>query len=139
MAADVAHCCCNLPLGLSDEDLDLGIDSNNQQPSPIDSPMAGFISFTRLCKIAAEVHRFHSSLRIKNQGHTEASLSEALPTVKLFIQRLNNWLKELPDEIRFSANDLRSGPNLTMSVVVFILHSATLMNLYQFVAQNVIY
>ncbi|KAJ5113982.1 hypothetical protein N7456_002516 [Penicillium angulare] len=133
MAADVAHCCCDLPTNISNEDLEQGCGPNDQSNSSLSSPMAGFIAFTQLCKIAAEVHRFHSSFRLRSRNASNTSMKEALPTVNILIRELDNWLQELPDEIKFSANSLQRGPNLTMSVVVFILHSATIMNLYRFV------
>lgn len=131
MAADVAHCCCKLPLDISNDDLERGPGPDNRFTSDFHSPMTGFIVLTRLCKVAAEVHRFHSALRMRSQEHDESNLSDILPTVEILVHRLNNWLREVPNEIRFSANELRSGPNLTMSVIVFILHSATIMNLYR--------
>ncbi|KAL4820694.1 fungal-specific transcription factor domain-containing protein [Aspergillus spinulosporus] len=117
MASDESDCCCELP----------------QLPSP-SSPMTGFLAFTRLCRIAARVHRFYSSNRIRGRDATLATgedWSALLPILNGFVRELDEWLQELPNEIRFSANLTQNGPNLTMCVIVFILHSGTIMNLYR--------
>ncbi|KAL5045245.1 hypothetical protein BDW71DRAFT_198442 [Aspergillus fruticulosus] len=140
MATDEADCCCDLPFNISNEDLEQGIppppaelNGPSHLPSP-SSPMTGFLAFTRLCRIAARVHRFYSSNRVRERDATVTAgkdWSALLPTLDGFVRELDGWLQDLPNEIRFSANLTQSGPNLTMGVIVFILHSETIMNLYR--------
>ncbi|RDW94073.1 uncharacterized protein DSM5745_01395 [Aspergillus mulundensis] len=137
MATDEADCCCDLPFDISNEDLEHGIPpapSINSHLSSTSSPMTGFLALTRLCRIAARVHRFYSSNRIRGRDSTLSDdWTHLLPTLDGFVRELDEWLQKLPNEIRFSANLTQSGPNLTMCVIVFILHSGTIMNLYRFV------
>ncbi|KAL4968012.1 transcription factor domain-containing protein [Aspergillus stella-maris] len=135
MATDEADCCCDLPFDISNEDLET-YGPPNPSPShlPRSSPMTGFLAFTRLCRIAARVHRFYSSNRIRGRDGLvtgNEDWSTLLPTLDGFVRELDDWLQELPDGIRFSANMSQSGPGLTMCVIVFILHAGTVMNLYR--------
>lgn len=62
MAADEADCCCDLSFDDSNEYLEqFGVppprDSNPLTATSPQSPMTGFLAFTRLCKIAARVHQ----------------------------------------------------------------------------------
>ncbi|GLA30696.1 hypothetical protein AnigIFM63326_009130 [Aspergillus niger] len=113
MAATLDDCCCELPSTDGDS-----------------APMSGFVAFTRLCRIAAEVHRIHGSPPVRG-GSWTARWQRLRPTVDQLVGELDNWLQDLPDEIRFSANRIQTGPSLTMCFIVFILHSATIMNLYR--------
>ncbi|CBF75584.1 fungal specific transcription factor domain-containing protein [Aspergillus nidulans FGSC A4] len=109
MATDEADCCCELPFDISNEDLEHGIpprpaELKNPSDLPLpSSPMTGFFAFARLCRIAARIHRFYSG-----------DWNALLPTLNGFVRELDEWLQELPNEIRFSANLTQSGPNLTM-------------------------
>ncbi|GKZ30303.1 hypothetical protein AbraIFM66950_008639 [Aspergillus brasiliensis] len=114
MAANLDDCCCELPSAEGDT-----------------SPMAGFVAYTQLCKIAAEVHHLHGSSPERGGSWTER-WQRLRPTVDRLVGMLEHWLQDLPDEIRFSANQIQQGPNLTMCFIVFILHSATIMNLYRY-------
>ncbi|KAL2811091.1 hypothetical protein BJX63DRAFT_422580 [Aspergillus granulosus] len=138
MASDEADCCCDLPFDISNEDLEhFGVPHNPSPPAL--SPMAGFLAFTRLCRIAARVHRFYSSNRMRGRDTLMNDWTRLLPTIEDLIRALDDWLQELPNEIRFSANvTTQNGPHLTMCVVVFILHSATIMNLYRPLAAHYI-
>ncbi|GLA86099.1 hypothetical protein AtubIFM56815_010349 [Aspergillus tubingensis] len=113
MAANLDDCCCELPSADGDS-----------------SPMAGFVAFTRLCRIAAKVHRLHGSPPVRRETWT-ARWQHLRPTVDRLAHELEHWLQQLPDEIRFSANRIQTGPSLTMCFIVFILHSAIIMNLYR--------
>ncbi|KAL4811147.1 fungal-specific transcription factor domain-containing protein [Aspergillus unguis] len=140
MAADEADCCCDLPFDISNDYLEQFGVPKDQDPVPsASSPMTGFLAFTRLCRIAARVHKFYSSTRIRAGARDGATVSDGsscswttlLPTLDIFVRDLDEWLQNLPNEICFSANMAQSGPNLTMCVIVFILHSGTIMNLYR--------
>ncbi|OJJ76708.1 hypothetical protein ASPBRDRAFT_204269 [Aspergillus brasiliensis CBS 101740] len=113
MAANLDDCCCDLPSADGDS-----------------SPMAGFVAYTQLCKIAAEVHRLHGSPPARVESWP-ARWQRLRPTVDRLVGILEHWFQGLPDEVRFSANQIQQGPNVTMGFIVFILHSATIMNLYR--------
>ncbi|PYH91570.1 hypothetical protein BO71DRAFT_385349 [Aspergillus ellipticus CBS 707.79] len=120
MAADIADCCCDLPSETSNEILKHG-----QDMLLIDSsPMAGFLAFTRLCKIAAQIHRLHSSKPIDQHVRRMDDIS-ALGA------ELETWLRELPNYLRSSANHSKAGPNMAMCAIIFILHSGSVINLYR--------
>ncbi|KAL4868573.1 hypothetical protein BDV12DRAFT_197098 [Aspergillus spectabilis] len=120
------------PLRHQHEDLEqCGLPEERHYQPLSSSPMTGFLAFTRLCRIAARTHRFYSSNRIRSRDTLIDDWASRLPTIDLFVRELDDWLRELPNEIRFSANITQSGPNLTMCVIVFILHSGTIMNLYR--------
>ncbi|RAH85563.1 hypothetical protein BO86DRAFT_354211 [Aspergillus japonicus CBS 114.51] len=130
MAAHVAHVCCELPLDISNEDLDQGYDYGNKTQRS-HSSMMGFIALIRLCKVAADVHHFHLSNRMGRGDSSSRNWTTLLTNVNSFTQQLDNWVQGLPNEIRFSANKGSSGLNLTMSAIAFLVHSAILMNLYR--------
>ncbi|GKZ17791.1 hypothetical protein AbraIFM66951_001085 [Aspergillus brasiliensis] len=113
MAANLDDCCCDLPSAHGDTSL-----------------MAGFVAYTQLCRIAAEVHRLHGSPPTRGESWP-ARWQRLQPTVDRLMRKLEHWLQELPDEMRFSANQIQQGPNVTMGFIIFILHSATIMNLYR--------
>ncbi|KAL4875791.1 major facilitator superfamily domain-containing protein [Aspergillus karnatakaensis] len=136
MAADEADSCCDLPFNVSNEDLEQFGLPEDPHSHTIPSPMTGFLAFTRLCRIAARVHRFYSSNRIRSRETLADNWASFLPTLDVFVRELDDWLQELPNDIRFSANSTQSGPNLTMCVIVFMLHSGTIMNLYRPIAAN---
>ncbi|KAL2865543.1 transcription factor domain-containing protein [Aspergillus lucknowensis] len=130
MAADQADCCCDLPFDTRNEDLEhFGIPQDAS--SLTSSPMRGFLAFARLCRIAAREHQFYSSHQIKERVNPPNNWAKLLPTLDAFIRELDDWLQHLPKEVCFSANPTQSGPNLAMCVIVFILHSATIMNIYR--------
>ncbi|KAL5334758.1 fungal-specific transcription factor domain-containing protein [Aspergillus crustosus] len=132
MAADEADCCCDLPLDIGNDDLEqFGLPEGRHIQSLTPSPMTGFLAFARLCRISARVHKFYSSARIRSHHTLTEDWTSILPTLDVFGREIEDWLQELPNEIRFSANLTQSGPNLTMCVIVFILHSGTIMNLYR--------
>lgn len=57
--------------------------------------------------------------------------------VASYDKSLGTWLEGLSDEIRFSANALGGGAvgsvDLTMCVIIFIVHAGSLLNLYRYV------
>ncbi|KAL3479488.1 fungal-specific transcription factor domain-containing protein [Aspergillus californicus] len=113
MAADEIECCCDLPFDISNEDLEqFGVSEGANAISA--SPMTGFLAFARLCRIAARVHRFYSSNRIREHDALTDDRARLLPTLDILVRELDDWLQELPNEIRFSANLKQSGPNLTI-------------------------
>ncbi|KAL4933996.1 MFS transporter [Aspergillus undulatus] len=119
MAIDEADCCCDLPFDISNEDLEQFGLPKDSTPSlaPSPSPMAGFLAFTRFCRIAARVHRFYSSSRIRGRDGPATGVedwSTLLPALDILVRELVDWLQELPNEIRFSADPTTSGPNLTI-------------------------
>ncbi|KAL4759037.1 fungal specific transcription factor domain-containing protein [Aspergillus foveolatus] len=134
MATDEADCCCELPFDISNEDLEHGIPpppAELEDPSDLPlpySPMTGFLAFTRLCRIASRIHRFYNTNRIRGRDVTLITgedWSALLPTLNGFVRELDEWLQELPNEIRFSANLTQSGPILTIPLAAYYSEGQT--------------
>ncbi|KAL1872321.1 hypothetical protein VTK73DRAFT_1552 [Phialemonium thermophilum] len=140
MAAIDEDCDCDFPLDMSDEQLDLFARRSHQMESlpplpPPPSATTGFIAFSRLCRIAGKIQRLHSPKRLRELASDDVNKRRRfLARIVALDKPLNTWLESLPDEIRFSANALRSGPtgtvDLTMCVIIFIVHAGSLLNLY---------
>ncbi|KAH8200554.1 hypothetical protein TruAng_005272 [Truncatella angustata] len=132
MAAQDADCHCELPMDISDDDLDTwcrdpGHPPQNPQASTL---MTGFLAFARLCRIGGKIQQLYSPLRIRELSDPTKA-KRYLRTIGALDKKLNEWLASLPDDIRFSANDMDRGPNLTMCVIMFIVHAGSLLNLYR--------
>ncbi|KAH6647177.1 fungal-specific transcription factor domain-containing protein [Truncatella angustata] len=138
MAAQDADCHCELPMDISDDDLDTwcrdpGHPPQNPQASTL---MTGFLAFARLCRIGGKIQQLYSPLRIRELSDPTKA-KRYLRTIGALDKKLNEWLASLPDDIRFSANDMDRGPNLTMCVIMFIVHAGSLLNLYRSLMGNV--
>ncbi|KAI9148822.1 transcriptional regulatory protein [Paramyrothecium foliicola] len=132
LAAHDADCRSELPLAVADDELEHACahpESLRNRPASA-LPLSGFLAFARLCRISGKIQRLHSPSRIADSTKPEkvAQLTRAVAAVD---KSLNDWLNDLPDEIRFSANHLDRGPNLTMCVIMFIVHAGSLLNLYR--------
>jgi hypothetical protein len=119
-AAREEDCRCSLPVNLHDEQYLAFI---TDQPGPSnpnfrkhtgDKPLTGFLAFARLCRIAGKARRCEKVLE--------------------------NWLANLSDDFRFSANavdtDYSQTPELTMCVIAFIMHAGLLLNMYRYVVAD---
>jgi hypothetical protein len=160
-AVDDRDCACDLPWDLSDEDLQRQCRAQAQAqaharsarsaadppsvtsidpplPPPPSSPMTGFIAFARLCRIAGKIQRLGSPSSLlglsASSGNNKARLLAA--RVVALDRDLREWLDNLPDSIRFSANQEinaagpGSDPSLVMCVIIFMMHAGSLLNLY---------
>jgi hypothetical protein len=132
MAAQDADCYCELPLDVGDDELDALCHARHESPQQTEAttPMTGFLAFARLCHIGGKIQQLYSPLRIRDIT-VPGKAKSFIRSVMSLDKSLNEWLAGLPDEIRFSANDLDRGPNLTMCVIMFIVHSGSLLNLYR--------
>jgi hypothetical protein len=133
LVAQDADCHCELPLDLSDEDLSdwCRAPSSMPQRPPGSTPMTGFIAFARLCRIGGKIQQLYSPSKIWETGNPRKA-RRYLRRVASLDKALDEWLAGLPDEIRFSANTPERGPNLTMCVIMFIVHAGSLLNLYRY-------
>ncbi|KFA45317.1 hypothetical protein S40293_11245 [Stachybotrys chartarum IBT 40293] len=102
---------------------------------PSSSPLTGFLAFTQLCHIGGKIQKLHSPSRMRRLRDPR-KFEQFLRSVASLQKLLDKWLAELPDEIRFSANTTEQGPNLTMCVIMFIVHSGSLLNLYQLLSST---
>jgi hypothetical protein len=134
MAADDSECYCELPKSIGDDDLEnyLHVSKTAEESlsEPSSSPLTGFLAFTQLCHIGGKIQKLHSPSRMRRLRDPR-KFEQFLRSVASLQKLLDKWLAELPDEIRFSANTTEQGPNLTMCVIMFIVHSGSLLNLYQ--------
>lgn len=141
MAAHDEDCDWELALNLSDEQLERQFGNSSAQNatyiSPLDPPsIIGFLTFTRLCRISGKVQQLGTPHRLRELFSADPSRSaKFLSRVSAYDQALQDWLDNLPDSIRFSANKASSetsgGQDLIMCVVSFIVHAGSLLNLYR--------
>ncbi|KAH7145685.1 fungal-specific transcription factor domain-containing protein, partial [Dactylonectria estremocensis] len=138
MAAHDTDWRCALPLAVADEELEKACEHPalllHREASTL--PLSGFLAFAQLCHISGKVQSLHSPSRLASLGTPEGASRHMIYVAKLD-KSLNEWLTSLPDQIRFSANTLERGPNLTMCVILFIVHAGSLLNLYRTLARNV--
>lgn len=141
MAAHDEDCDWELPLNMSDEQLERQFGSpNSQEPtyiSPLDPPsITGFLAFTRLCRISGKIQQLGTPHRLRELTSSDATRSARFLTrVSAYDRSLQDWIDNLPDSIRFSAdkasNETSGGQDLIMCIVSFIVHAGSLLNLYR--------
>ena len=101
MAANDGDCCCTLPLPLSDEALLRLYDRNGGSGAETSSasPLSGFLAFINLCQISGEVQSLQAPSAMQDLG-TKAG-TERVRKLALHQEKvLEEWLKDLPDELR---------------------------------------
>jgi hypothetical protein len=142
---DDNDCDCEMPLDIDDDSLEsycasistANTSSRSQNQPPLSpSRLTGFLAFSRLCVIAGKIVRAMSSLEMKRQRPAK----KLRKTVKTLEKTLADWLRDVPDVVKFSANitDETAGagaPHLTMCVISYILHAACVINLHRYVVQ----
>ncbi|KAK5121035.1 hypothetical protein LTR85_005819 [Meristemomyces frigidus] len=126
MASDDADCTCDLPSETDDDE-----SSDSADNTPAATPMSGFVAFAELCEIASEVVRSTRALRrSRHNGRLSTARNTHETTISLS-EDLQLWLEKLPDSIRFAANrtDAAHKVDLTMCVITYMLHAASVINL----------
>ncbi|KAK6366321.1 hypothetical protein LTS17_010827 [Exophiala oligosperma] len=133
-------CNCEMPLNVSDEDLELFAHQPNSIDSHYDpkasSPAMGFLAFAKLCRIAGKIQQLNSPRRIGELASADPDKMRKFSAKVASRDRLlRSYLESLPDEICFSANvsqwDHDRNYHLTMCMIIFIVHSGSLLNLYR--------
>lgn len=138
MAAHDEDCHCELPLSVADaelEDFCQNPESLVASPPTTSSPLSGFLEFARLCQIAGKIQRLYSPSRVLTLDDPRRT-RQLLRSVGSLQKALDDWLASLPDESHFSAGNGERGPNLTMRVIMFIVHAGSLLNLYRSISIN---
>lgn len=130
MAVDNDTCLRELPFEMDDEQL-LAAETTENVYSPGTSQLTGFIVFSELCRIAGQVVRSSRTLQRQRRAKNPRKVREAYKMIRRLDRELQSWLHRLPDSIKFSANHSSSDHkvHLTMCVVTFILHAASIINL----------
>ena len=131
--ADV-DCDCEMPLDIDDpefEDFCRGVESLT--PKNHMKGLTGFIAFSSLCQIAGKVIRAMSPIQLnslrKKSGSEGATYLRKL--VDDLDQELMEWLQQVPESIKSSANNLNAkSPHLAMCVISYTLHAGCVMNLH---------
>lgn len=144
MGIEDSDCDCEMPLDIDDNSLESYCASRStsttspsqplHQPSLPLSRLTGFLAFSRLCKIAGKVVRTMSALQMKRPQRAK----DLRKMVKALDQELADWLRDVPDAIKFSAksSDQIAGAeasHLTMCVISYILHAGCVINLHLYV------
>jgi hypothetical protein len=136
MGIEDSDCNCEIPLDLDDNELEAYC---REQPDlrikpPTLSQLAGFIAFSKLCQISGKVIRAVNPLRWQ-KGRRRSTTSRLSGKEKLFESldaELFEWLKTVPDSVRFSANSMDyDSPHLIMCVILYIVHAACVINLHR--------
>jgi hypothetical protein len=126
-------CNCEIPLDLDDHQLETycRIPSSQRTKPSIPSRLSGFIAFSRLCQIAGKVIRAMNPLHMRTTSPKR--LHERQILVSSLDAELAEWLRTVPDGIRFSANDLNAdSAHLTMCVILYIVHAGCVINLHRY-------
>lgn len=143
MAAHDDDCSWEMPLNMSDEELERQLKESRLHPNSqiprqhVESaPTTGFLAFARLCRISGRVQQLGTPRRLRELTSTKPGRPQKfLARVSAYDRALRNWLDSLPDSIRFSANasssDMANSTDLVMCVVSFIVHAGSLLNLYR--------
>jgi hypothetical protein len=137
-------CCCELPMDMSDEDLEMYCaryeakdDANKPKVDKASSsPLTGFIAFARLCQISGRVQQLGSPLRLRAlKSFSSNKAKKYLSRVSALDHALHEWPKQLPASIHLSGNpiDNRSedSPGLVMRMLISIVHAGSTLNLYR--------
>lgn len=135
MGVEDADCNCEIPLDLDDEALEFFCrEPPDKRISPsAPSLLAGFIAFSKLCRISGKVIRAVNPLQWqKGRRKSITGRMRGKETIDLLDTELADWLNTVPDSIRFSANNLDyDSPHLTMCVILYIVHAACVINLHR--------
>lgn len=136
MAAHDEDCQCQLPISIGDDSLEdfyqniTTPHSSTPQPTGSPSPLDGFLQLSQLCQIAGEIHRLHSPAKLLGLKDPRKA-REFLRSVESLQHSLDDWLASIPGGINLAEDAAKRGPNLTMHVVMFIVHAGSLLNLYR--------
>lgn len=131
MAADDDDCDCELPLDMTDEHLEIYCRDPAVECST-SSALAGFLAFSELCKIASKIVKSTRRLQRSQASRIQKELQSQTEALN---SQLQQWLQNLPDVVKFSANrsDEDGRLHLTMCIITFILHAASIINLQRYV------
>ena len=136
MGVEDDDCDCEMPLDIDDIGLEAyGKEPLHNSPSPSQtSRMSGFIAFSRLCRIAGKITRSINPLRISrmSQNRHSDTATQLNKSINDLDSELSEWLKAVPDAIKFSVNSSDSeSPHLTMCIICYILHAGCTINLHR--------
>jgi hypothetical protein len=135
MGVEDADCDCEMPLDMSDTELEIHCQNPpNVSSEPPTGSLTGFIVFSSLCQIAGQIVRSISTLQINRLRQKPGSLGagELLRTIRKLDKELAEWLHQVPDTIKFSANrpDLKNS-HLAMCVISYMVHAGCVINLHR--------
>ena len=135
MGVEDDDCDCEMPLDMDDVGLEAyGKETPSETPSLGASRMTGFIAFCRLCRIAGKISRTINPLRISRmcQNRGQNTATQLMKSIRELDFELSEWLENIPDAIKFSANSSDSeSPHLTMCIITYILHAGCTVNLHR--------
>lgn len=139
MAIDDADCDSELPKDLDDSDLEAyskgALNSQEIIARPGTSLLAGFIAFSRLCQISGNITRSINVLhirRLKEKYGRKKGKAKLREIAQLLDEELAEWLRNVPDSVKFSVNNPNSeSTHLAMCVISYILHAGCVINLHR--------
>jgi len=115
------------------DDRDMEIWCNDPSQVIVDSPgtqkLTGFLAFSKLCQIAGKIVQSTRELQILKDDSAEETRLKALVAAR--DAELAEWLHQVPNSIKFAANNAHGGSDLTICVITFIFHAGSIINLHR--------
>lgn len=131
-----SDCDCESPLDMDDYQLAEYCKQSPQTGPPINGPskFSGFIVFSQLSQISGRISRLMNLPLLRRNKCNAVKPSKFRQQIRDLDTELSNWLQNVPDAIKFSANHTKaSSPHLTMCVVSYIFHAACVINLHRYI------
>ena len=118
------------------EDGDLEVYCKQGQPLTLNalgpSRLTGFIVFSKLCQISGQISRAMSFLTLRHNKANQPKQRLLREAIRELDTELTDWLQNVPDVIKFSANySDTASTHLTMCVISYILHAGCVVNLHR--------
>lgn len=130
-----SDCDCEIPLDMDDYQLE----EYCKQSQPIGltthgpSSLTGFIVFSQLSQISGRISRLMNLPSLRRNKSNAVKARKFRQRIRDLDTELSNWLQNVPDVIKFSANNTENAsPHLKMCVVSYIFHAACVINLHRY-------
>ncbi|CZR65615.1 uncharacterized protein PAC_15515 [Phialocephala subalpina] len=120
MGVEDGDCDCEMPLDLEDGDLDIYCKASSQASPGVQkvSRLTGFIVFSKLTKISGNISRSMTSLMLQQKNKNSRKVKMLRKLVVKLEGELSGWLKQVPDVIKFSVNNVdHASPHLTIPLI----------------------
>lgn len=136
MGVEDGDCDCEMAFDMEDSELEIYCKNTNFDIATPDSQktsrLTGFIVFSKLSQISGRISRSMTSLMLQQKEKNQRTTKKLRRLVKELEGELAEWLKQVPDVIKFSVNDVDyASPHLTMCVISYFFHAGCIINLHR--------